>query len=171
MHGDKKTNIVLIGMPGAGKTTIGRELATQLDIAFIDTDTLIEAQQNRSLQNIVDSDGFMPLREAEAATILALNAQNTVIATGGSAVYSTPAIEHLRSHGLVIFLDLPLSDIEARIDNFSSRGLARQKNQSLESLYNERYPYYLSSCDHKLACSGLSVGIICAMITELSGRK
>lgn len=137
-----KSNISLIGMPGAGKTTAGRLLATHLSLQFIDTDDLICRQTGRQLQDIVDNEGAMILREIEEQVILTLDVQNSVIATGGSAVYSSAAMQHLATLSHIVYLYVPYDIIETRINNLDTRGLARQPDQSLYDLYIERAALY-----------------------------
>jgi shikimate kinase len=137
-----KSNISLIGMPGAGKTTAGRLLATHLSHQFIDTDDLICRQTGRQLQDIVDNEGAMMLREIEEQVILTLDVQKSVIATGGSAVYSSAAMQHLATLSHIVYLYVPYDIIETRINNLDTRGLARQPDQSLYDLYIERAALY-----------------------------
>src|SRR5512138_2833509 len=117
-------NIILIGMPGAGKSTVGVLLAKTLGMAFIDTDLLIQAQAGRLLQTIIDQDGVAAFLKIEEAVVLDLNPENTVIATGGSVIYSQDAIFHLKQRGRLIYLQLTYEEIEARIQNMASRGIA-----------------------------------------------
>jgi shikimate kinase len=135
-------NITLIGMPGAGKSTVGVVLAKKLSLAFVDTDILIQARHGRSLQDILDSDGYKVLRQLEEEEILHLQARNSVIATGGSAVYSVRAMEHLQRISTIVFLDLPYTDICRRIHDFDTRGIACAPEQSFEELYAERVRLY-----------------------------
>jgi shikimate kinase len=135
-------NISLIGMPGAGKSTSGRLLAMLLDMHFIDIDELIRQQKKRSLQDIVDSEGPLSLRKLEEQAILSLALENTVIATGGSAVYSAAAMQHLSALSHVVYLQAPYEVIAERIRDLDTRGLARQPQQSLLDLYNERVILY-----------------------------
>ena len=150
-------NIILIGMPGAGKSTLGRICAKQQNKTFIDTDELIVSSQQNSLQNIVDQQGHNTLRHVEEQELLNLNASNSIIATGGSAVYSDSAMHHLDTLGLIIYLHLPLIIIEQRINNFSTRGLARKPGQSLADLFRERQALYLQWADKQLDLEGLSI--------------
>lgn len=161
-----ETNIILIGMPGAGKTTVGQHLSKRLDCALIDTDRLIEKHTDRSLQDIVDTEGYLHLREIEASVLLTLDCQNTIISTGGSAVYSAEAMQHLRHLGRVYFLHLPFIDIEQRIDNLNSRGLAKAAGQSLTSLYEERQPLYTLYADQEIRCKGLTPDEVCDLISS-----
>ena len=135
-------NISLIGMPGAGKSTTGRMLAKLLDMHFIDIDELIREQQQRSLQDIVDVKGPGHLRKLEEQAILSLALENTVIATGGSAVYSAAAMQHLSAISTVVYLQSPYEIIAERIRDLDTRGLARQPQQSLLDLYKERVVLY-----------------------------
>ncbi len=135
-------NICLIGMPGSGKSTTGNILAGLCGMDLIDTDDLIREQQQRSLQSIVDEQGYLYLREIEADIICRLQPDNTVIATGGSAVYSDAAMQHLASLSLLVYLEAPYEIIEMRIHNLDTRGLARRPGQSLADLYRERTALY-----------------------------
>ena len=111
-----QSNLVLIGMPGSGKSTIGVMLAKRTFRDFVDTDLLIQSSQQKSLQDIVDSSGYIALRKIEEEILLGLSLQNHVIATGGSAAYSEQAMTHLKSNGTLIFLDVDLATLEARIE-------------------------------------------------------
>ncbi|MDY0292254.1 MAG: shikimate kinase [Desulfuromonadaceae bacterium] len=135
-------NITLIGMPGAGKSTVGVVLAKKLSLTFVDTDILIQARQGRSLQQILESDGYKELRQLEEQEILRLQVEHSVIATGGSAVYSARAMEHLQRISTIVYLDLPYADICRRIHDFATRGIACAPEQSFEELYIERGRLY-----------------------------
>lgn len=135
-------NIVLIGMPGVGKSTIGVLLAKALGCHFLDTDVFMQAMQGRSLQEMIDRDGLAAFCEAEEDYILYLDVTNTVIATGGSVVYSEHAMRHLVEHGVIVHLDLPVERIEERIRNLQTRGVVMEKGQTIRSLYNQRQPLY-----------------------------
>jgi shikimate kinase len=135
-------NVVLIGMPGVGKSTTGVILAKALSKDFIDTDLLIQVRYKKSLQDIVDAYDYLKLRNVEEEEILLLNVSNSVIATGGSAVYSEKAIDHLRKNGRIVYLKLELNELLMRIDNLGTRGIAKSKDQSFEDLYFEREKLY-----------------------------
>jgi shikimate kinase len=135
-------NIVLIGMPGAGKSTVGVILAKFLSKDFVDTDLLIQNRQWQSLQDILDGQGYLKLREFEESEILQLNVKNTVIATGGSAVYSEKAINHLKKDGIIVYLKLATNELLKRINNFETRGIAKAKGQSFDELCQERELLY-----------------------------
>ena len=135
-------NITLIGMPGAGKSTVGHLLAKHLQFEFIDTDKLICQQQQRTLQDIVNEDGYMQLCRFEEQAVLSIAADKAVIATGGSTVYSTTAMQHLSSLSKIIYLSVPYKVIEDRIKNLDTRGLVKKPWQSLYDLYVERTELY-----------------------------
>ncbi|MCP4178002.1 MAG: shikimate kinase [bacterium] len=137
-----KSNITLIGMPGAGKSTIGIILAKIISFGFVDTDILIQINRQNSLQNILDQQEYLKLRKIEEEEILKINIENNIIATGGSAVYSDNAMKHLSSISNVIFIGVNFENIKQRIHNFGSRGIARNKDQSFWDLYNERQVLY-----------------------------
>jgi shikimate kinase len=163
------SNLVLIGMPGSGKSTVGVILAKKTSRDFVDTDLLIQTRQNRTLQNIVDQDGYVALRHIEERVLLDLSVRNHVIATGGSAVYSDQAMAHLKSEGSVIFLDVDLATLESRIPDFSTRGLAKRSDQSLSELFDERFGLYAKHSDLTIKCGRLTHEDICAKIIEETG--
>jgi shikimate kinase len=143
----EKSNIVLIGMPGSGKSTVGIILAKMTSLNFIDTDILIQLQEGRSLQDIVNNNGYMLLRKVEEEVLLSVHCQNHVIATGGSAPYSQQAMTHLQKDGIVVFLNAGLDTLKSRIHNYDTRGLAKKPEQSLADLFNERMTLYLQYAD------------------------
>jgi shikimate kinase len=163
-------NIVLIGMPGSGKSTVGRMLAEKLRCGFIDTDQLIESSRHRSLQDIVDSDGYETLRRIEQDILLDIDTRDHVIATGGSAVYSDKAMAHLRALGRVVFLYANLASLEQRIHNLGLRGLARRPGQTLGELFAEREALYRNSADVTIDGSSLTPQEVCARVLEVLGR-
>jgi shikimate kinase len=136
-------NIILIGMPGAGKSTIGVILAKCLSKDFVDTDLLIQNRHHQTLQEILDRHGYVKLREFEEKEILRLTVNNAVIATGGSAVYSEKAMSHLKRNGKRVYLKLEANELCKRINNFETRGVAMAKGQSFAELYEERGPLYI----------------------------
>ncbi|HEX2945382.1 MAG TPA: shikimate kinase [Clostridia bacterium] len=159
-------NIVLIGMPGAGKSTVGVLLAKALRMPFIDTDLLIQKQENCYLQELLDlrgADGFIKVEEN---VILGLDSENSVIATGGSVIYSEAAMSHLKTHGLVIFLDTKMYQLERRLKNSKTRGIAMKNGQTLEMLYSERLPLYMKFADMKIDCSKKHIETIVAEISQ-----
>ncbi len=135
-------NIILIGMPGAGKSTVGRALAKQLGYAFRDTDDDLVSKAHMSLQEIMDNKGEGFFRALEQAVLLELRATHSVIATGGSVIYSQRGMEHLQDLGTLIYLDVPLEILKARVARDGPRGITRGPNQSYEDIYELRTPIY-----------------------------
>ncbi len=150
-------NIILIGMPGCGKSTVGVILAKTLGIGFVDTDLIIQQRENRLLQNIIDTDGIDYFLDCEAEAVKSLDCNNCVVATGGSVVYREDAILHLKKNGKIIFLDVPLDEIKRRLNNISTRGIAAKKNKSIEDIYNERIALYNKYADVIIKTDGESV--------------
>jgi len=166
---EPRSNIVLIGMPGAGKSSIGRLLARRASLHFIDTDTLIRtAAQGRSLQDIVNSEGYLALRLIEEKVLLDLHCTNHVIATGGSAVYSHAAMTQLRQNGVIVLLAVDLPTLRARIDDFDTRGLVKRPEQSLADLFAERSALYRQYAEISIDCGSRSTDDVCtAILAEL----
>jgi len=140
-------SISLIGMAGAGKTSVGKELARTLGFSFIDSDTLIEKQHGKSLQNILDDEGYIKLREIENIALKSIQFNETILSTGGSAVYSDEAMEHIQQNSKVIFLEVPFSQILERVPSFLDRGFAKAPNQSVENAFLERQELYKKYSD------------------------
>lgn len=147
-------NVTLIGMPGVGKSTVGVLLAKAAQLAFADTDLELQSRAGRSLQRIIDEDGLDAFLRLEEACLLELNVRDAVIATGGSAIYSTPAMRRLKSGGPVVWLDLPIEDIERRISNLAVRGVVMPAGWTLRRLHAEREPMYRAWADVVIACGG-----------------
>ena len=148
-----KSNLTLIGMPGAGKSTVGIILAKNLSFGFIDTDVLIQINQQKSLQQILDESDHLNLRGIEEHEIMNLNIRSHVIATGGSAAYSTNAMSHLLNISKVIFLEVSFEEIERRIHNFKTRGIAKTEDQTFRDLYDERQSLYKKYADIIIDCN------------------
>lgn len=166
-----RRNLVLIGMPGAGKSTVGVILAKLSSRAFVDTDLLIQSAQGRTLQAIVDSDGHAALRRIEEEILLGLVVQNHVIATGGSGVYSEEGMRHLKAQGLLIFLDVDLPTLVARVGDFRERGIAKAPGQSFAELFAERRALYQRHAEITIACAGLTMEAICEKILAAAGKE
>ncbi len=133
-------NIILIGMPSAGKSTVGVILAKHRGMSFVDTDVLIQSRQGRLLQEIINSDGTEAFLKIEESEIKALNYSDTVIATGGSVVYSEKAMGHLKKTGIVIYLYVDMNTVNKRLKNLKTRGVVLGPGQSLEDIYRKRQP-------------------------------
>ncbi|MDK9707852.1 MAG: shikimate kinase [Desulforhopalus sp.] len=161
-----KTNIILIGMPGSGKSTVGIILAKMLAKSFIDTDILIQQSKGRTLQNIVDREGHMALRTIEERVLLTISCRDHIIATGGSAAYSEKAMKHLKQQGVVVFLHADLPTLQLRIGNYETRGLAKRPEQSFQDLFDERLGLYQKYADKTINCSELSQEQVCEEIIQ-----
>ena len=142
-----KNSISLIGMAGAGKSSVGKELARTLGFRFIDSDALIEKQHGKSLQNILDDEGYVKLREIENIVLKNIQFNETILSTGGSAVYSNEAMEHIQQNSKVIFLEVPFGQILERVPSFLDRGFAKAPNQSVENAFVERQELYKKYSD------------------------
>lgn len=168
---DTASSIVLIGMPGAGKSTVGVLLAKLTCRSFVDTDVLIQSQEKRPLQEIVDTDGHLALRAIEEQVILGHACGGCVIATGGSAVYSPAAMAHLKRQGTIVFLDADLATLEGRVRDIATRGLAKRKDQTFADLFGERVPLYRRYADVTIDCRGLTHEEVCSCIIEELRRR
>jgi len=143
-------NIILIGMPGAGKSTTGVILAKTLGYLFCDTDLILQEIEGKKLQNLIDESGFDAFKEAEekaVAETLKRFKERTVVATGGSVVYSSDSMKLLKESGIVIYLKVGLSELKRRIKNIRVRGIAGRPGQSFESLMEERSKLYEKYAD------------------------
>ncbi|MGN1121301.1 MAG: shikimate kinase [Eubacteriales bacterium] len=150
-------NIILIGMPGAGKSTIGVILAKTLGVDFIDTDIVIQQRTGELLCKTLERVGVRGLLDEEEAAIRALDLSKTcVVATGGSAVLREASMEHLRENGVCVYLALPYSVISRRVNNRDTRGIAAENNETLRDIYNFRAPYYEKYADFTVDCRGNS---------------
>ncbi len=169
---EDRSNIVLIGMPGSGKSSVGVILARLTARDFVDTDVLIQTVQQRSLQDIVDRDGYLALRGIEENVLLKLDCRDHVIATGGSAVYSPSAMAHLKSHGIVVFLHVDMPTLRSRVKDYETRGLAKRPDQSLDDLFAERLALYRKYADVTVDCIGLAHKEVCErIIKELETKR
>lgn len=149
-------NIILIGMPGCGKSTVGVLLAKTLLLDFIDTDIVIQNKFKKALCDIINEHGNDYFKQSENEIISGLSFSNSVIATGGSAVYGKDAMSYLKSKGTVIYLKLPIEEITSRIKNIKTRGIVMQNGATISDLYSERLPLYEKYADITIDCAGLT---------------
>ena len=152
-----KDNIILIGMPGVGKSTVGVVLAKKLGYAFLDADLVIQSREGKLLHEIISECGVEGFWEVEESVGESIETDRTVIATGGSAVYGPKAMAHYKQIGTVIYLSLPLAGIRERLGDLDERGVTLREGQDLESLYAERLPLYEKYADITVACEGLEI--------------
>lgn len=162
-------NIILIGMPGSGKSTLGIQLAKLLGMGFVDTDLLIQSSESELLYQILENKGFQALRQIEERILLGSEFKNQVIATGGSAVYSEPGMQKLKQEGRIILLDVSLEELLRRIGDYSQRGIASENSQSFADIFAERAPLYKKNADLILNCNNRSMAEILNELTEVLG--
>lgn len=140
-------NIILIGMPGSGKSTLGVLLAKAVGYSFIDTDLIISRKANMPLQQILDTDGLDSFLKLEEQVGEELECTHTVVATGGSMVFGEKAMKNLRKNGIVIYIKVPIEEIKRRVTNIRTRGIAFHKGDTLDDVYKERTPLYEKYAD------------------------
>ena len=140
-------NVILIGMPGSGKSSVGVVLAKAMGLSFLDVDLLIQERENALLQEILDQNGVEYFLDVERDAICSVNCRRTVVAPGGSCVCRDEAISHMRALGTVVYLQLSLPEVERRIHNLATRGIALQPGQTLADVYEYRVPLY-EKCAH-----------------------
>ncbi len=153
-----KSNIVMIGMPGAGKSTIGVILAKALNYQFLDSDLVIQEKEGRLLHEIIAEEGLDKFIKIEEEANASIQAERTVIATGGSVVYGEAAMEHLRKSGTVIYIRLSYEAVSKRIGDPKKRGVVLREEQSFRQLYEERCPLYERYADIIVDADGLEIG-------------
>lgn len=159
-------NIILIGMPGAGKSTVGVVLAKRLGYTFVDSDLVIQERHGKLLHELISAHGIEGFWKIENDVNASLQYEKAVIATGGSAIYGAEAMEHLRSIGTVVYLQLPFEEIEERLGDLNARGVTLQPGQTLRDLYAERVPLYEKYAHRTIDCSGKTLRDI---VQEIAG--
>lgn len=150
-------NIVLIGMPGSGKSTLGVVLAKMLGYGFIDSDLIIEEEENRLLHEIIREEGIEGFMAIENRVNSSIETSRKVIATGGSAIYGAEAMEHLGKIGTIVYLKWDLEELAEHLGDLTERGVVLKEGQDLRGLYEERCPYYEKYADITVECSGESI--------------
>lgn len=146
-------NIILIGMPGAGKSTIGVVLAKKLGYRFLDSDLVIQEQTGKLLYQLIEERGEAGFLMLENEINSHIDVEQTVIATGGSAIYGQEAMAHFHKIGQVVYLQLPFKDVEQRLGDLHKRGVVLKEGYTLKDLYEERTPLYEKNADITIACS------------------
>jgi len=164
------SNIILIGMPGSGKSTCGVVAAKMLLKNFFDTDLLIQNLEGKRLQDIINEKGIEYFEAAEEKAICSLDIEGTVIATGGSVIYSEKAMQHLSSLGKIIYLHLDYNTMIKRINNLSTRGVVLKKGETLADMYNERLPLYRKWADVIIDCNDNTVEETACMIKDAASN-
>ncbi|MBE6571982.1 MAG: shikimate kinase [Ruminococcaceae bacterium] len=140
-------NIILIGMPGCGKSTVGSILSRLIGFRFLDTDLVIQNMEGKVLQDVIDEDGLSAFMTAEERALCSVYCDSTVIATGGSAIYSERGMRYLSSVGKIVYMRAEISEIKKRLTNLASRGVAGAKEKSIETIFEERRPLYEKYAD------------------------
>ncbi len=140
-------NIVLIGMPGCGKSTVGVVLAKITGFRFLDSDLVIQEKEGRLLSEIIAQEGLESFARIENRINLGINVKKTVIATGGSVIYGKEAMKHFKRTGVIVYIRLPYEQIKTRLGDLTKRGVAIRKGQTLKELYDERAPIYEEYAD------------------------
>lgn len=163
----KNRNIILIGMPGAGKSTVGVILAKTLGFKFIDSDIVIQEREGRLLQEIIDDRGITYFLKAEESALLSLDCKSTVIATGGSAVLSEKAMNCLKSAGTAVYIKVGIKELEKRLNNITTRGIVKENGQNIEDISRIREPLYEKYADITADAEKLSVEEIVLYIKNI----
>lgn len=162
-----KKNVVLIGMPGAGKSTVGVVLAKKLGYRFVDSDLVIQEKCDKLLHELIEEHGVEGFWEIENQINGELQVEKAVIATGGSAIYGKTAMEHLSQIGLVVYLELSLSEIVDRLGDLKERGVTLKEGQTLQGLYEERIPLYEKYAQLTISCEGKNIRQIVEEIAKV----
>ena len=160
-------NIILIGMPGSGKSTVGVLLAKALGYDFVDVDLVIQRREGALLQEILDARGVEAFLDAEEQAVLSLDCDRCVIAPGGSAVCRERAARRLKALGTVIYLQVPLEELSSRIQNLSTRGIAMEPGQTLSDVLASRAPLYDKYADLTVQCGGQTLAQTARQVREL----
>lgn len=159
-------NIILIGMPGAGKSTVGVVLAKKLGLQFLDSDLVIQEKEKKLLYQLIDELGEAGFLMLENKINAAIEVKNAVIATGGSAVYGKEAMEHFKENGTVVYLRLPYEELQERLGDLHERGVVLKKGATLRTLYEERTPLYEDWMDMAVDCRGKQIREIVEEISK-----
>ena len=164
-----KGNFVLIGMPACGKSTLGVVAAKMLCMDFLDVDLFLQKRLGRSLQSYIEEFGTAAFLEAEADAILALDVENTIISTGGSAVLTERGAKRLSELGKMVYIKAPFEIIEARIGDIDKRGVAHEAGQTLRDIYRERAPIYERYADATIEVGKTEISVTSRALAEILG--
>ena len=162
-------NIILVGMPSSGKSTVGVVLAKTMNKGFVDTDILIQQHEGCTLQDIINEKGNDYFHQVEEQVLLDFHGKNYVVATGGSAIYFDCAMEHFKENGKIVYLKVSLDTVLTRLNNIKTRGVTLAKGQTLEDLYNLRIPLYEKHADIVIDADGMTVEEVVESIMEAAG--
>ena len=164
--GRQPTNVILIGMPGVGKSTVGVILAKHLGFDFIDTDLVIQRREGKRLQALILQHGLEGFKDLEARHLERIAAQKSVIATGGSVVYRDRAMAHLKALGRIVHLDLSLEPLQKRLASLDERGVVRLPGQTIAAIYAERLPLYRRHAQVTVATDDLTPDLVVNAIRQ-----
>lgn len=165
-------NIILVGMPSCGKSTVGVILAKTLNKDFVDTDLLIQRKKRKTLQEIINTWGNDYFHQIEEEVLLSFREDDYVVATGGSAIYFDKAMERFKENGTIVYIRVSLETVLERLNNIKTRGVTLEKGQTLEDLYNLRVPLYEKHADVIVDGDGITVEeTIEKIIEKLEERK
>ena len=160
-------NVILVGMPACGKSTIGVVLAKTMNKGFVDTDILIQQAESRTLQEIIDQEGNDYFHHVEERVLLDFDGEDYLVATGGSAIYFDRAMDKFKEKGVVVYIKVTLDTILERLNNIRSRGVTLEKGQTIADLYEQRIPLYQKHADVVIEADGLSVEEVVEKMIEL----
>jgi len=160
-------NIILVGMPGCGKSTVGVVLAKTLGMRFVDTDLIIQQEQHDVLHRLIEKYGIKRFGEMEEEALLSvMDTEDTVIATGGSAVFCERGMNFLKQTGVCVYLEVPCEELKRRLSNIKTRGIAAAKGMTVEEIFAERSPYYEKFADIKIDCTDKHIEEITEIIAN-----
>ncbi len=159
-------NIILIGMPGSGKSTLGVLLAKAMSYDFLDTDIVIQNRCKNKLFKIIENEGIDAFLQLENTILSDINVENTVVATGGSAIFGAKAMENLKKGSVVVYIKLGCEELKRRITDITTRGIVMRPGKTLEDIYEERYPLYEKYADIIIEADNTSVEQALQMIIQ-----
>lgn len=164
-------NVILIGMPTCGKSTVGVLVAKALGYDFVDTDLLIQKREKRKLGEIIAAEGMEAFSRIEEEVNASLQAEHTVVAPGGSVVYGKRAMEHFQQTGKIVYLHLSCPAIEARLKDARARGVVMKEGMTIEDLYEERRPLYEKYADITIECDGRTMEEVVSLVLAALRRS